>query len=174
MRTSAYDCLSDFLPNLMPKLNSNFSVSGALQAFFVYTAHLAAEERLNVTGIRVSLSVVEDKQREDGSFEAKLIFDFVQDRSSTPVVKVDKKILWQRNLVIAQVLEGNSSVRNIAKELVGTLEGLGARYKVPWEEITCGSKRIMVRRGGRRLEMEVGTKLWLPDEEEEQLAAAGG
>lgn len=169
MIVNAYEFLSTSFPNLMPKLDSNLSVSGALQAIFTYVAHLSAEERINVTGLRASLSIVEDKKREDDCFQAKLRLDFLVDATAAPVVKVDKKILWQRNLVIVQVLLVNRSIQDIAKNLVEILEQVGAKYEVPWEDIRCGSKKVLIRRGGRRLEMDVGQKEWLPDEEIDQV-----
>lgn len=67
--------------------------------------------------------------------------------------------------MISQVLQVNNNIRSVAKSLVATLEQIATKYKVPWEDITCGSKKILIRRGGRRLEMQIGQKEWLPDEE---------
>lgn len=169
MALNAYEVLTNNFPGVMPLLDSNLSVSGALQAYFTYVAHLAAEEKLNIVAMRAKLSIVDDKRREDNCFQAKLLIDFSQDATVTPVVKVDKKILYQRNLVISQVMENNPNIRGLAKDLVVALEQLSLQYNVPWGDIRCGSKKILVRRGGRRLEMDIGTKEWLPDEEFDQM-----
>lgn len=165
MALNAYEVLTNNFPGVMPLLDSNLSVSGALQAYFTYVAHLAAEEKLNIVAMRAKLSIVDDKRREDNCFQAKLLIDFSQEPVVAPAIKVDKKILYQRNLVISQVMEVNTNIRSLARDLVVALEQLGLQYSVPWEDIRCGSKKVLVRRGGRRLEMDIGQKEWLPDEE---------
>jgi len=166
MAVNAYEVLSTTYPALMPMLDDNFSVSAMLQAYFTYVAHLAAEECINVTGIKPKLSILDEKRREDGYLQAKLQIDFEINKDAEPRVLLEKKILWQRNLVIARAMEVNLNIREFARESVVALQSLAERYKVPWTEMRCGSKQIIVRRGGRRMELDIGQRQWLDDEEE--------
>jgi len=166
MKLNAYEVLAESFPALMPLLDLNHSVSGMLQAYFTYVAHISADEKLNVTGLKPTFSIVDDNARPDGYRQATIRIDFTRDPTAKPIVTVDKRILWQRNLVIARVMEVNASVRNIARESVTQIQKWASDHKIPWDEVRC-DRQVIVRRGGNRMEIELGQKAWLSDEEPE-------
>lgn len=151
MPINAYEALLCRNPRLVRQvLDKHESLSSFLQSVYQEMVEFLIDTSSDIRWLNLRASIAEGKPD-----QLWVSFGLNQNGFYRDMV-VDKKILWQRNPLIARVMAVNDNVGSLASDAVNVLENWTRHHKLSLFDIRL--ENVWLMRGGTRVSADIVTE----------------